>query len=161
MPEEVKVTDCVVVLFTLTLPKARLVVLRLSAGAAITSASNCKAKLSEVPSAVAVSVAVCDVLTEEAVAKKPALLAPAATVTEAGTDTDELLLARLTVSPPLGAAVFSVTVQLSVPAPVIDPLAQLNEVRFVMFAALAAEVPVPLSEITIVPLAVESLVMVN
>jgi hypothetical protein len=51
---------------------------------------------------------------------------PAATVTEAGTVTAVLLLARATVNPPLAAATFSNTVQLSVPAPVIDPLAQLR-----------------------------------
>ena len=37
-----------------------------------------------------------------------------------------LLLATLTTYPPAGAAVFRATVQLSVPAPVIDPLAQLT-----------------------------------
>jgi hypothetical protein len=66
------------------------------------------------------------VLTEDTVAVKLAVVAPAATVTLAGTTTAELLLARLTANPPLGAAAFSVTVQLSVPAPVIDPLAQVS-----------------------------------
>ena len=81
------------------------------------------------PSALAVNVAVCAVVTVVAVAVKLALVAPAATVTVAGTVTAELLLARLTVNPPLGAAALSATVQLSVPAPVIVPLAQLNEER--------------------------------
>jgi hypothetical protein len=66
------------------------------------------------------------VLTADTVAVKLAVVDPAATVTEAGTVTAELLLARLTANPPLGAAAFSVTVQLSVPAPVIDPLAQVS-----------------------------------
>jgi hypothetical protein len=73
-------------------------------------------------------------------------------VTEAGTVTAESLLARLTVNPP-AAAVFSVTVQLSLPAPVIDPLAQLS--------AVSAGIPVPLRLISVeVPLD-ELLVRVN
>jgi hypothetical protein len=66
------------------------------------------------------------VLTEVTVAVKLAVVAPAATVTEAGTVTELLLLARLTMSPPLAAAALNVTVQLSVPAPVNDPLLQLR-----------------------------------
>jgi hypothetical protein len=66
------------------------------------------------------------VLTEETVAVALAVVAPAATVTDAGTVTSELLLAKLTVKPPVGAAVFRDTVQLSVPEPVIDPLVQLR-----------------------------------
>jgi hypothetical protein len=102
----------------------------------MTAASNCKVKLSEMPSALAVSIAVCVVLTGETVAVKPALLAPAGTVTEAGTITAGLLLVRLVVSPPLGAAAFSVTVQLSLPAPLMEPLLQLS--------AFSAGAPVPL-----------------
>jgi hypothetical protein len=66
------------------------------------------------------------VLTDKTVAVKVAVVAPAATVTEAGTVTAELLLARPTANPPLAAATFSVTVQLSVPVLVIDPLVQVN-----------------------------------
>ena len=67
--------------------------------------------------------------------------------------TAESLLARFTANPPLAAAAFSVTVQLSVPAPVIDPLVQLN--------ALNTGRPVPLRLITVeVPLE-ELLVNVN
>ena len=47
-----------------------------------------------------------------------------------------MLLARLTVKPPLAAAVFRVTVQLSVPAPVIALLVQLKP--------LSTGTPVPL-----------------
>jgi hypothetical protein len=118
------------------------------------------AKVSATPPALAVSVAVCVVLTEETLAVKLVLVAPDATVTEAGTVTAELLLARATVSPPLAAAAFSMTVQLSVPAPVIDPLAQLKALKLVEFVELA-EVPVPLSPIKSVPLTVELLLMVN
>jgi hypothetical protein len=74
--------------------------------------------------ALAVSIAVCAVLTDATVAEKPALVAPAGTVTEAGTVIDELLLERLTVNPPLAAAAFNVSVQASVPAPVIDAFEQ-------------------------------------
>ncbi|MGB6746014.1 MAG: hypothetical protein WBE38_20360, partial [Terracidiphilus sp.] len=73
---------------------------------------------------VAVSVAVCAVETAAAVAEKLAVVAPAATVTEAGTATEELLLARLTENPPVAAAAFRVTVQASVAAPVTEELEQ-------------------------------------
>jgi hypothetical protein len=74
----------------------------------------------------AVRVAVCAVLTAEAVAVKLALVAPEATTTEAGTFTAVLLLARVTANPLLPAAAVSVTVQASVPAPVSDPLPQVS-----------------------------------
>ncbi len=87
------------------------------------------------------------------VAVKPPVVAPAATFMLAGIVTAELLLARLTTNPPLAAAAFKVTVQLSLPAPVIDPLAQLN--------ALRTGTPLPLKLITVdVPLD-ELLVKVN
>jgi hypothetical protein len=79
--------------------------------------------------ALAVSVTVAAALTEFTVAVNVALLAPAATVTDAGTVTAELLLARPTAKPPLAAAAFSVTVQPSVPDPVIDPFVQLRLVN--------------------------------
>lgn len=47
----------------------------------------------------AVSVAVCAEVTADAVAVKPALFAPEATVTDAGTFTALLLLARVTEMP--------------------------------------------------------------
>jgi len=74
--------------------------------------------------------------TEETVAVKLAVVAPAAAVTVVGTATAALLLDRLTAKPPLPAAAFRVTVQLSVPAPVREPLPQLKE--------LNTETPVPL-----------------
>ena len=77
-------------------------------------------------------------LTEEMVAVKLTVVAPAATVTEAGTVTAELLLVRLTTKPPVGAAALSPTVHVSVPAPVIDPLAQLNEDRVAVGADTAS-----------------------
>ena len=97
------------------------------------------------PPALAVSVTVSAELTALAVAVKLALLAPDCTVTDEGTLTADLLLARLTVNPPLAAAVFRLTVQLSVPAPVIAPLAQLrplNPARPLPLKLTAVEVPV-------------------
>jgi hypothetical protein len=72
----------------------------------------------------AVSVAVCEVLTDDTVALNPALVAVAGTVTEAGTETALLLLASPTAIPPVGAEPVSVTVHASVPAPVIEALLQ-------------------------------------
>ena len=50
-----------------------------------------------------------------AVAVKVAVVAPAATVSEAGTVSTPLLLERETAAPPVGATFDSVTVQLDVP----------------------------------------------
>jgi hypothetical protein len=77
-------------------------------------------------------------------------VAPGATVTVAGTVTAELLLARLTANPPLAAATFSVTVQLSVPAPVIDPLVQLSPLNTGTPVPLRLiKVEVPLKELLV------------
>jgi hypothetical protein len=55
---------------------------------------------------------------------KPALVDPAVTVTEAGTVTEPLVLDSVTACPPVGAAAVRVTVQASVPAPVMEELVQ-------------------------------------
>jgi hypothetical protein len=89
-------------------------------------AFSCRPKFSVTPPWLAVSVTICAVLTAAMVDVKLALVAPAATVTDAGTVTAPLLLARLTPNPPLGAASFKVIEQLSVPAPVIDERLQLS-----------------------------------
>ena len=133
VPVEDSVTDCVVAVLTLTLPYDRLDGLTPSVG---TPAFNCRAKVLATLLALAVRVTASLVLTAETVAVKPAVVTPAATVTLAGTVTALLLLARLTANPPVAAAAFRVTVQLSVPAPVIDPLLQLR--------ALNTGTPVPL-----------------
>jgi len=137
--EEVdSVTVWVVGEFRITLPKFRLVALRFSPP----EAPSCNPNDSVALPAPAVNVAVCDVLTAAMLAVKLALVAPPATVTDAGTVTAELLLARLTVMPPLPAGELSVTVQASVPAPVIELLAQPSPVNW--------EIPVPLRAITVV-----------
>ncbi len=123
-------------------------------------AFNCKANVSAVPPALAVSVAVCAELTGETVAVKLALVDPACTVTELGTVTAESLLERLTARPPLAAAEFNATVQLAIADPVAPSKAQLNDVNSGLVVVLTA-VPVPLSPTTSVPLVVALLAIVN
>jgi hypothetical protein len=155
VPVEVRVTGCgVAAVFATTLPKATLLVLMLSVETVV---PNCKAKVSDTPPALAMIVTVCAELTGETEAVNPTLVAPAGTVTVAGTVTAGLLLARLAVSPPLGAAAFSVTVQASVADPIRVLLVQLNEFNVVVPTVVA----VPLRPITIVALPEESLVIVN
>jgi hypothetical protein len=83
-------------------------------------------KVSDTPSADAVSLAVRAVGTANTLVVKFALVAPAATVTEAGTVTSSLLLSSVTTCPLLPAAAVSVTVQVSARLPETDPLAQLS-----------------------------------
>ena len=64
----------------------------------------------------AVSVAVCEVLTAKTVAVNPALVAPAGTVTLAGTVIAELLLPSWTLVPPVRAAAVRLAVHASIPA---------------------------------------------
>ncbi len=118
-PIELNVTDCVVGVYITTLPNEMLVALMLNTGLA---ALSCSAKLREPLPSVADSVAVCAVLTQPTVAVKLAPLPPAATLTDAGTTTDRLLLDKATLTPSIGAALLNVTVQTFVPDPVIDEL---------------------------------------
>jgi hypothetical protein len=74
--------------------------------------------------ALAVKVTVCANATGVTLAVNAALVAFAGTVTVAGAVTAALLLARLTLRPPLPAAELNVNTQTSVPVPVIDPLLQ-------------------------------------
>lgn len=71
-------------------------------------------------------VALCDDDTADAFAENFTLEVPPGTVSEDGTVTALLLLVRLTTIPPLDAIVESETVQLSVPGPTTDELAQVN-----------------------------------
>ena len=132
---------------TETLPKLTLVALTVRVAV---DAPSVRAKVFDELPALAVRVTVVELLTVPAVAVKLALVAPEATVTDEGTVTAALLLARLTASPPLAAAAFSVTEQVSVPAPVIEPLVQLN--------ALSTGMPVPL-RLTAVEVPVEELLV--
>jgi len=83
---------------------------------------NCKEKEADLLFAVAVSVAVCAVVTPYAVAVKVPVFAPDATFTDDGTDTAPLLELRVTVRPLLPAAALRVTVQLSLTVPDTEPL---------------------------------------
>ena len=142
VPVEFSVTVCVVAEFTDTLPNAKLVVLKLSVGF---DAPSCIAKVCDTPPALAVRVTVEALVTEFTVAEKFPVFVPPASATLMGTVTAELLLVRFTVNPLLAAAVFSVTVQLSVPAPVIELFAQLSPVNTgtpVPLSATVADVPV-------------------
>jgi hypothetical protein len=125
VPVEFRVTNCEVAVLTATLPKLRLDEPRLNVG---TPVPNCTSKVEAAPPTFAESMAVCELVTDETVAEKLALLAPAATVTVAGTVTAELLLDRLTANPPLAATAFSVTVHVSVPAPRKDEVVHVNAV---------------------------------
>jgi hypothetical protein len=150
LPLEVSVTACEEVELTARFANDRLVELTVSAGIA---ALSWMGKLCETLPNAAPMMAVWAVLTEETVAVKAALVAPAATVTEAGTVTALLPLDRVTLTPPLGAAVLRVTVQASVPEPVMDVLLQLR--------VLSEARPVPLRLTMVVLPAVALLVMVS
>src|SRR5277367_5411274 len=149
VPVEVSVTGSVDAVFTVTLPNVRLPGLMVNVG---TAAFSCRAKLLETPPALAVRVTACPVVTDDTVAVNPALLALAGTTTVAGTVTDALLLARETLKPPLPAGPLSVTVQASLPAPVIDALLQESALNTPDTAF-----PVPVSPMTAVPLVEEVL----
>jgi len=153
VPVEVNVTGSVDAVFTVTLPNAKLAGLMVNVG---TAAFNCRAKLLETLPALAVRVTACPVETDDTVAVNPALLALAGTTTVAGTVTAPLLLATDTLKPPLPAGPLSVTVQASLPAPVIDALLQDRALN-----VAATAVPVPVRPITAVPLVEEVLWMVS
>jgi hypothetical protein len=139
-PVEVTVTVCVVDVPTDTLPKARLAELTVNAGSAISTSTLV---LAETPPSLAVRTTVWGLVTVEAVATKPAPVAPAAMLTDAGTETAELLLERFTVIPPLGAAVLRVTAQESVPDSGIVPMLHVREL-----IAGASINPIPLRPTT-------------
>lgn len=83
-------------------------------------------------------------------AVKDALEDCAEMATVAGIVTDALLLDKLTVTPPVGAAALKATVQMSVPDPAMEALAQVRELKVAV--GLVAAAPVPLSPITSGPL---------
>jgi hypothetical protein len=143
VPEDVTVTVWLVGVLISTLPKAMFAVLRLIAGIA---GFSCSAYVVDAPPAVAVSVAVCAVLTAEAVAINPTVEAPPVTVTEGGTVTALLLLIRLTMVV-FVAADDSITVQASVPAPV--SVALLHETALGAATAGDALCPAPLNGIVV------------
>jgi hypothetical protein len=111
---------------------------------------------------VAVKVVACVLVTDAIFAEKAALMALAGTVTVAGRVTAASLLERLTLSPPLPAAALRVTVQASVPEPVIEPLAQESALTVPgAVGATGPAVPVPLRLITADGLVAELLTKVS
>jgi hypothetical protein len=122
VPVDVTVTGSVDDVFTFTFPNAKLAVLMFNVATFGAEAFSCIAKVLETPPALAVKLAACAVVTAETIAVNPALVAPAATVTVAGTVTAVLPLVRPTLKPPLPAAELNVAVQASVPDPVRDAL---------------------------------------
>lgn len=155
VPVDVRVTDCVAEVLVATLPNATLVALMLSV---MVAGFSWRAKVLLVPLALADNVTVCAAATADTFAVKPTLVALAGTVTEPGTVTAELLLDRLTASPPLGAAAVSVTVHASVPNPVMVALLQ---DRVLSAAGPVLVAPVPFRVITDVEAAEEPLAIVN
>jgi hypothetical protein len=123
VPVDVNVTGSVVGVFTVTSPNATLAELMVNVG---TAAFSCKAKLLETLPALAVRATTWADATDNTLAVNPAMLAFAGTISMAGTVTAGLLLARLTAWPPLPAGVISVTVQGSLPDPVMNALLQAN-----------------------------------
>jgi hypothetical protein len=126
LPLDVTVTDFVTAVPTETFPNANEDVLRVSAGVPVTDPDPLSLMEVDfdVDPCVAVRVTVCEAVTAETVAGKDALFAPEGIVKVAGTLIAALLLARVTANPADGAAAVKVTVQLSVPAPIIEALAQ-------------------------------------
>ena len=154
LPVELRVAYFVTAEFTTTLPNERSVALTLNVGV---DEFNCRANVLDTLLALAVIVAVCAEVTGETLAVNPTLIALAGTVTEPGTITAELLLPRLTLIPLLGAAPLKVTVQVSVPDPVIDALAH----EIALSVAVLVAVPVPLRLINSVGFAEELLEIVS
>lgn len=154
VPIEDKIKVCVAGVFKATFPNPMLVALMLSVG---TVTFNWRANVLETFPALASRVTACAVVTEDTVAVNVALVAPASTVSVAGTVTALLPLDKLTASPPLPAAALSVTVQASVPGPVMDALVQENALTD---ALAGAEAPAPFRATTTVPSVEEVLVAV-
>ena len=153
VPVELRDTDCVAAVFACTFPKATFVGLIFSVG---TAAFNCRANVLETLPELAARATACALATGETVAVNPALVAFAGTVTVAGTVTAALLLDRFMVNPPLPAAEVSVTVQASVPDPVMEPLLQERPLN-----AAGTAVPVPLRVITVEAPVEELLLMLS
>lgn len=142
VPVDSKEMDWVFAVVSATLPNATLI----SVG---TAAFNCSAKVLVTPLVLAVNVAACAVPTDDTVAVNPTLVAFAATATVVGTETAELLLDKLKLRLPLGAAAARVTVQASVPEPMKNRLLQ-DRALNATGASLAA-VPIPLRLTTAEP----------
>jgi hypothetical protein len=150
VPVDVSVTVRVVTTLTGTSPKATLDPLTPRVGSA---AFNCRLKLSVTGPAVAVTTAVCAVETADTFSVNCTLEVFACTIAAVVVTTAALLLEMATLKPAAGAGPLKVSVHWSVPAPLIDALAQVKPV--------STGSPVPLSGIFAVPLVDEVLETVN
>jgi hypothetical protein len=121
VPVEFRVIDCTTGVLSVTLPNPSEVALIFKAAVA---AFNCNEVVRELFWVFAVSVTDWALLTKAALAVNLAVAAVAGTVIELGTLTALLLLARLTIRPPVGAEPDKVTLHASASDPVIDVLAQ-------------------------------------
>ena len=121
VPVDFKVSACRTGVLSATLPNARLLVLQLIVA---TEGTSCRVTFFVTPPELAVRVTDFEDVTAANVAVKVALAALAATVTFDGTVTEELVLPSVTLTPPLGAGPFNVTLHVSVPEPVTDELTQ-------------------------------------
>jgi hypothetical protein len=151
-PVDVKVSVCATGVPTAELPNARLLALTLKPGVA---SSTSMLKSSVTPFELADSTTAWLLETAEMAALKLAVVAPAATVTDDGTETAALLLARFTTVPPAGEAELSVTLHESEPWLAI---ARLQEKALIAGTTIT---PVPLRATTVVPLDVELEVTVS
>jgi hypothetical protein len=124
VPVELSVTTILLVVPSVTLPKLTAVMLALSPGVVTATGLSVTTKVAE-PFNVAVTVAVVEVVTAPTLAVNVAVDAPAATVTVGGTARLGLLLLKLTAVATVVAS-FIVTVQESVPVPVMAEAEQFN-----------------------------------
>lgn len=147
-PTDVSVTTCVVAWFSTTEPNEMVVASTLNWADAGLSCSEIDL---DVFPLLAVSFTVCVVETAEAFAVKLAVDEVAGIVTEPGTATIALLLARATVTPPWGADPDSVTLHASEAVPEI--VVVLQDKALTVGAELA---PVPERLTVLVPALVES-----
>jgi hypothetical protein len=154
VPAEVNVTGSVDGVFTVTLPNTKLAALMVNVGTVVAATLSCRAKVLEMPPALAVRVTDCAAVTDDTVAVNPALVPLAATATVVGTVTAALLLVRPTFRPAVPAAELNVTVHVSLPVPVTDALLQESALSAadpavpVLVVLLPAPPPQPESEPT-------------
>src|SRR5579863_1786205 len=121
VPVELNVIGCATGVFTTAVPNPIDVAFSVRAAEA---ALSCSERVLEVLPPVAVRITDCAALTAAVFAVNVAFVAVAGTITEPGTVTELLLLARLTFTPPVGAAPDRLTVHGSASDPVMEVLLQ-------------------------------------
>ncbi len=138
VPTDLIVTNCFVAVFNVVLPNARLDVLTLIVE---TTAPRLRLNAADAPAEEAVNVTFCAVPTAETRAVNAALVDPAASVTVAGATTVVLLLDRLIIDPPVGAAELRATLQVSFTIPLTDALVQESDATLGAVCAPEAGAP--------------------